>query len=196
MDATGSEPGEQEGVGASPTPSRHGRVRRRKWFHRLPPLVREFAVELGLVTAVLLAVFLLLEPWDIREALYRRAAQSWNALSASLDAATRTVVAAIGRLTLSDATAVVLLLFVVLIGLLRLRWRIIHMQRLWNTACPKCGLLELRRIHRRLVGRLLGALGLPVGRYRCHGCGWEGLRIRKARIISAPLPKATADKMQ
>ena len=51
--------------------SRQVRVRRRKWYRRLPPWARDYAVEIGLVVAVLIAIFLLVEPWDIRETLFR-----------------------------------------------------------------------------------------------------------------------------
>jgi predicted RNA-binding Zn-ribbon protein involved in translation (DUF1610 family) len=172
----------------------HRRVRRRKWYQRLPPWVREYAVEIGLVVAVLIAIFLLVEPWDIRETLFRWARQSWRAFSGFLDAVVSALIAGVGSLTLSDATAVGILLVVVFVAIWRLRWRIIQSERLWSTACPQCGLPELHRIHRRLGGRMLGVLGFPVGRYHCRHCGWKGLRIRKTRTVPSSLPQPLADQ--
>lgn len=168
---------------------RRHRAHRRRWYQRLPPWVRGYAVEIGLVAAVLIAIFLLVEPWDIRETLFRWARRSWQAFSAFFDATVRTLIEGVGRLTLSDATAVAILLGVVLVALWRLRWRIVQSERLWSTSCPQCDLPELHRIHRRLGGRMLSLLGLPVGRYHCRHCGWKGLRIRKTRTAPSTLPQ-------
>jgi hypothetical protein len=162
---------------------------RRRWYQRLPPWVQEYAVEIGLVAAVLIAVFLLVEPWDIRETLFRWARRSWQAFSAFFDATVLALIDGVRGLTLSDATAVVILLVVVFVALWRLRWRIIQSERLWSTTCPQCDLPELHRIHRRFGGRMLGLLGVPVGRYHCRHCGWKGLRIRKTRTAPTSLAR-------
>lgn len=41
-------------------------------------------------------------------------------------------------------------------------------------SCPHCA-SPVSRVHRRFVDRLCGALILlPLRRYRCVGCGWQG----------------------
>jgi hypothetical protein len=169
--------------------SRRHRAHRRRWYQRLPPWLQEYAVEVGLVAAVLIAIFLLVEPWDIRETFFRWARRSWLAFSGFFDGTVRALISGVHGLTLSDATAVAILMGVVLVALWRLRWRIIQSERLWSSSCPQCDFPELHRVHRRLGGRMLGILGLPVGRYRCRHCGWKGLRIRKAKPAPASLPQ-------
>ncbi len=194
MVAGGFDMNEDNRAGSAARPSRYDQGPRKGWYQGLPAPLREYAVEIGLLAMVLVAVFLLLEPWDIRATLRRWAVHSSDALTAFLDAATDSLFAAVGRLTLSDATAVILLLVVGLVSVLRLRWRLIHSERLWNTACPKCGYSKLHRIHRRMGGRLLSALGIPVGRYYCRNCKWQGLRIRRPPSARASLPQAPAGK--
>ena len=167
-----------------PVVVRKQRARPRNWYQKLPRWVREYAIELGLALAILAAIFLLVEPWDIRVALFGWARRVYSGLSDSLGAAGRAVIDWVRSLTLSDATAVVILLVVSLIALWRVRWRIIHSERYWSTSCPRCGLSELRRVRRHLTGYLLKRVGFPVARYHCSNCAWSGLRIRKRETAS------------
>jgi predicted RNA-binding Zn-ribbon protein involved in translation (DUF1610 family) len=50
-------------------------------------------------------------------------------------------------------------------------------------ACPECG-EALHRTHRRPIERVI-SLVIPLRRYRCHHCGWSGLRVSLHR----PHPK-------
>ncbi|MBE2197575.1 MAG: hypothetical protein IAE79_03125 [Anaerolinea sp.] len=72
----------------------------------------------------------------------------------------------------------------VLIGSIRLRWRINNRQQWWARGCPKCGSSDLSRIHRTWSDRLLGAVGIPLRRYTCRNCHWRGARIDDSRIRS------------
>lgn len=163
---------------------RRQRARPRTWNQKLPGWTREYAIELGLALAILTAIFLLVEPWDIRATLFRWARRAYSGLAGSLGEAGRAVIDWARGLTLSDATAVAILLVVSLVALWRVRWRIIHSERYWSTSCPQCGLSELRRVRRRLAGYLLKRVGFPVARYHCSNCAWSGLRIRKRETAS------------
>lgn len=46
----------------------------------------------------------------------------------------------------------------------------------WN--CPRCGGLRVDRIQRRLIDRLIGMF-IPIRRFYCAACGWEGNLIVK-----------------
>jgi len=168
------------------------RSRRRKWYQRLPSWVRGYSVELGLGLAILAAIFLLVEPWDIRVTIFGWALSAIEALSGFMDGIASRVSNWARNLTLSDATAFVILAVVILIALWRVRWRIIRNERLWSDSCPRCERSELHRIHRRLFGRVLGILGFPVARYRCSHCKWKGLRIRKRAKSSSASDSSTS----
>lgn len=71
-----------------------------------------------------------------------------------------------------------------LVGLVwRLRWRVNHYQPWHNDACPSCQSAQLKRKRRRYGDRLLGRLGIPVRRYICADCHWQGRLIDKRRVL-------------
>ncbi len=76
----------------------------------------------------------------------------------------------------------VLLVMVVMLGSLRLRQRINHHRRWWAGICPMCGGANLSRVHRTRFDRLLGSMGIPVRRYVCRQCHWQGRRIDESRV--------------
>lgn len=77
----------------------------------------------------------------------------------------------------------VMFLFVSLIGgALRLRYRVNYHEEWWIGPCPQCQKGELKRKRRRYGDRLLGRLGMPVRRYACEECQWEGARIDQSRV--------------
>ncbi len=183
MDAGGHKMNDEVGLKRIDDPKMK-RVRPRRWHQKLPGWVGEYSVEIGLVIAVLTAIFLLVEPWAIRATLFRWVRRAFSGLSDSLGTVGRRIADWARGLTLSDATAVGILLLVLLIAIWRVRWRIVHSERFWSTSCPRCGLSELQRVRRRLTGRLLSRVGLPVARYQCGNCAWTGLRIRKSSTTS------------
>ncbi|MDT8305983.1 MAG: hypothetical protein RRC07_08615 [Anaerolineae bacterium] len=72
------------------------------------------------------------------------------------------------------------LLFAALVAvLLRLRWRVAHFSSLGQRACPRCGSTSLRRIRRRWYHHLFGLLGIPLYRFVCSDCRWQGTRAFK-----------------
>lgn len=75
-----------------------------------------------------------------------------------------------------------LLLLTMLPGVLRLRWRINHHSPFWAKNCPKCRSANLSRIHRIRLDRLLNYVGIPVRRYICRDCHWQGARIDERRV--------------
>ncbi|MBK8904150.1 MAG: hypothetical protein IPM53_23425 [Anaerolineaceae bacterium] len=52
----------------------------------------------------------------------------------------------------------------------------------WQHAagCPNCQ-GDLRRVNRTTPDYLFGLVGIPVRRYKCHNCGWQGRRIHRHR---------------
>jgi hypothetical protein len=153
----------------------------------VPPWMREYSIEIGLGVAVLIAIFLLVEPWEIRATVFRWVKRLVDSLSVFVGGFRDRVVDWVVGLTLSDATAVVILLGVLLVAYFRVRWRVINSRRYWSTICPECGFSQLHRIHRHFRGRVMQILGFPVARYQCGNCGWRGLRIRKARTAPSGL---------
>ncbi|MCB8982106.1 MAG: hypothetical protein H6657_32295 [Ardenticatenaceae bacterium] len=47
-----------------------------------------------------------------------------------------------------------------------------------SAGCPTCQ-GELRRVNRTTTDYLLGLVGIPVRRYKCRQCGWQGRRIHR-----------------
>lgn len=41
--------------------------------------------------------------------------------------------------------------------------------------CPRCK-RDVQRINRTALDKVIGVL-VPVRRYKCYGCFWEGLRV-------------------
>ena len=62
--------------------------------------------------------------------------------------------------------------------LLIARWRVVRNRALWPAAgCPSCQDNELLRVRRSKKDRMIGLTGIPVGRFECRECHWNGLRI-------------------
>ncbi len=74
------------------------------------------------------------------------------------------------------------LVVTILLGSLRLRWRINQHKSWWAKSCPQCGSTHLNRIHRTPFDRLLGRVGIPVRRYICRECHWQGRRIDERHV--------------
>jgi len=164
------------------------RVRRRdrRWYQKLPRGAQEYAVEIGMVLAILLAIFLLVEPWDIRETIYRYTRRTFYTSFIAIKEFAKTLV---DNTTLSDATAFAILLGVLAVAVWRVRWRIIRSERLWSNHCPRCSAPATHRIRRRWYDRLPEAMGFPFRRYRCSSCGWHGLRVSKPHMDQQSFPR-------
>jgi hypothetical protein len=128
-----------------------------------------------------LAVFLLFERMQIRQTVLAWLRQGLQSVSTLGDSLYQGVASLIRRTTLSDLTAYIILLVVIVVALWRTRWRLMRLPRLAAQECPRCG-SELHRIHRRFRDRLLG-LFLPVRRYQCKNrdCRWHGLQTSRPR---------------
>lgn len=72
-----------------------------------------------------------------------------------------------------------LLIAALIAGLFRLRWRVTRSSSLGQRVCPRCGSANLRRIRRRWYHYLLGPLGIPLYRFVCSDCHWQGTRAFK-----------------
>ena len=76
-----------------------------------------------------------------------------------------------------------LLLIAFPLGIVTVRHQVIHNTQLWRrNGCPKCGRDDLRRTRRNRHDHLLNRLGIPVRRYICADCHWEGARIDEGHI--------------
>lgn len=74
-----------------------------------------------------------------------------------------------------------------LIVLFVARWRVLHNQSLWAEAgCPQCHEYELVRIRRERNDRAISALGLPLRRYACRNCTWQGRRVASPERAVVP----------
>lgn len=169
-------------VPSESTRRRHEKGRRtRRPSGALVRFWQEWRAEIIIVGLGLLAIFLLVERMNIRQTLYAwfvRLITGLGNFGTSLVASLRRFVA---NTTLSDLTAYLLILIVLVLFAWRLRWRVMRLPGLTSQECPRCG-GELHRIHRHGLDRLL-SLYIPVRRYQCkeHGCHWQGLRVGKSR---------------
>lgn len=83
----------------------------------------------------------------------------------------------------SRIVGLLLLLATAVWGFFLLRDRINDTSTLYATACPRCGSHHLKRTRRTTLDRLWGALGMPVRRYICAECKWQGARIDHTRLM-------------
>ncbi len=143
---------------------------------RLAPFIREYRIELAAMALIVFAIFLLIEPWEIRETLVRWLAGLEDLLLGMVDQ----VIEELRVFTLSDLTGLILLIMVGAFSLWRIHYRLSRSPRLQPDVCPRCQ-APLYRVHRSMVDRLLGfVLRLELRRYRCTDglCNWTGLRLR------------------
>ena len=139
-------------------------------------LLKEYRVEIIALLAIALAVFLLVEPFDIRESF-----MAWvSRLADQAKVFSDKIVALIIRVPLSDWIGSILLLATLVFVAWRMRYRFLKSNSWRGTTCPKCG-SSLVRVHRSRFERLLSRIVLPHGRrYKCSNseCNWSGLRHR------------------
>jgi hypothetical protein len=169
---------------SSSSSSPQKRRKRRSRSHRsTSPVVRfwrEWKVEILIAFLILLAVFLLVERMNIRQALYAGLAGLFGRLDQLISNASRGLMRFVRGTTLSDLVAYLLLVVVVGLAVWRTRHRLLTHPRLTETVCPLCG-GDLARIPRRRRDRLLNSF-IPIRRYQCrnHECRWKGPRVRRS----------------
>jgi hypothetical protein len=158
-----------------PREPHHHRAKRRRNPFLL--FLKAYGVEILIVVALALAVFLLFEQMDIRATLL-----GWFSAAAvsGANAATRLLDTLVGfrsRIGLSELIAIPMLIGVLILLIWRIRWRLRGTAALANTHCPRCG-EGLQRVHRRFPDRVI-SIFVPVRRYRCsnRNCGWMGVRV-------------------
>ena len=144
---------------------------------RLIPWLREYGIELELVTMVFLVLFLALEPWDVRKAVLRWLGQSIEWCAALVGNAGRRCLDWLDHLSFSEAAMLLLLAFIWCVAVWRLRFHVLRHQEFWSTHCPQCRGTGLYRIHRKWYDNLLCRIGFPVRRYLCSNCHWRGIRV-------------------
>lgn len=130
----------------------------------IPRSWREWWVEISVVLLIVLAVFLLVERVNIRQALLVGASGLWAGLGRLFSAGAGFITGFVLGTSLSNLIAYVLLLGVAGLVVWRLRWRLVTSPRLTDLACPLCD-GELRRIRRRSRDRLADRF-VPVRRYK------------------------------
>lgn len=143
----------------------------------LERMMRGFGVDVFAVLAVLLGIFLLVEPFEIRESLRTGLGQMVEWAGEQED----NLRAFVAQQTLSDFIGMVFILLAVIFLAVRVRHHLHRSERLLAGNCPKCkGKVE--RIHRSRLDRVVGfVLQITFRRYRCTACGWSGLRRPRHR---------------
>ncbi len=79
-----------------------------------------------------------------------------------------------------------------LIGLTLLGWMLARMAIMGNhsrwldAGCPQCGQHELIRVSRQSQDRFLHFMGLPMYRYQCRVCTWQGTKLSEGGAPVSP----------
>jgi hypothetical protein len=83
------------------------------------------------------------------------------------------------------------------LSFLLLRYRLLHNPQLCsNAGCPQCSEHELIRVRRRRLDRIVAYVGIPVRRYVCRNCSWDGLRIgSEYAAAEREIPAPAADML-
>jgi hypothetical protein len=83
----------------------------------------------------------------------------------------------LGRTSLGLVLSMILLI-VAFTAYIFLRRRTLNNPMLYAEAgCPQCWENELVRVRRHKPDRLISRMGIPVHRYTCRNCDWQGLRV-------------------
>jgi hypothetical protein len=146
--------------------------------------LKENSIELIAGFLVLAGVFLMVEPFEIREALLSAITKIVNAILSTIN---QVLIGAGNRaasLTTSDLIGIMLVLLAGGVIVWRIRHRFITGKRWAIDICPKCT-KPIMRVHRNWRDRFLSATFLPgARRYRCTDptCGWSGLLHRHLHL--------------
>ncbi|ERN42935.1 hypothetical protein KR51_00002390 [Rubidibacter lacunae KORDI 51-2] len=121
---------------------------------------------------VLVGLFLLLERFSLRAALL----DCLQALGTSMAAVGGAILDFASRFASpSNLLAMVAISIALTIAFRRLRYRLLQMPHLARLRCPKCE-GSIYKKHRHWEDRLIN-LVVPVRRYACKHCSWEGQRV-------------------
>ena len=145
-------------------------------------LLKEYRIEFIAGGVALIGIFLMIEPFDIREALLNTLTKLANNILAGLEGLVTRVNNRATVLSVSDVLGILLVLLAVGFIVWRIRFRFRTGKRWQSDLCPKCS-SQIMRVHRNWLDHILGATLLPEARrYRCvdSECGWSGLLRRHA----------------
>lgn len=123
-----------------------------------------------------LGIFLLLEPLALRSMLWLWGQGLWQ-IGVELAQSFFSSFAQFWKL--SNAIAILLIFWAGTILLSRLRSRLMNAPRYTERKCPVCGSAIYKR-HRGWFGHAVSAI-IPVRRYACKRCHWQGWRISQYR---------------
>ena len=139
--------------------------------------LQDYRFELIWAAVVALGLFLILERFNIRQALRAWIKTLMETSRGGIGRLADVVLELLNTTTLSDVIGFVLIVGALAAIVLRFRWRLLHSARLTSLQCPKCG-RDLHRVHRRGLDHLISAF-VTVRRYRCSNreCDWHGLRV-------------------
>jgi hypothetical protein len=120
---------------------------------------------------------LLFDRWQIHHLVTKWLEMTHSAVVGLLSAIDRSLAEFVAETSPAELVGFVLVVLALLALVMRVRWRMMHSQRLTTLSCPRCG-GSIHRVHRRMPDRLL-SLFLPSRRYRCGNseCRWQGLRV-------------------
>jgi hypothetical protein len=134
-------------------------------------------IEIIALIAILVGLFLIFEPWDIKGILLTTAQRSLSVLKDSSQSATGWLNELLRNLSVTDLIGLLLVIASVVFIIWRIRLRFQSSPRWRSTECPRCG-SPLLRVHRTAMDRIIGKIFLPQSRrYQCSNedCGWCGL---------------------
>lgn len=135
--------------------------------------ISENFIELILLFLFVFGLLLVINPIDIRDTFF-----SWL-ITALLWLGQVAKLIESFFLSISRARLVggVLLIGAIIILYWRLLYRLKKSRLLFKDKCPRCGNIHLKRIHRKLLDRLISRISnLHLYRYYCSNCKWSGLR--------------------
>jgi hypothetical protein len=58
--------------------------------------------------------------------------------------------------------------------------------------CPRCG-RELERTSRNTIDKIINTV-IPIRRYKCYGCFWEGIRLYRGTNYNGSRKKSIKDE--
>lgn len=168
------------------------RRRREPRTGKFRQFTKKYRFELAWTGLVLVGLFLLFEPFSLRETLWAWARGTAHRLLIHLSSLDQAIGNFLARTSPSDLLGFALIAAAVVALLLHTRQRLLTDERYTAIKCPKCS-GAIHRVHRTSLDRWVSAY-VPVRRYRCADsrCRWEGLRTGTSRQGSPSRNRAHA----